>query len=223
MPGRRRYRTRRRVPRYAPKRALHIFRAAACAICLLSCILLLDARLRPGIRAIAALQGRNLAVTSIHDCITQTLLQEDIGYADLVHISETADGMIRAIETDVARVNALQATLVNSVNARIAEMNATRLQFPLGSASGISIFSGRGPKIGVKVAITGTAQASFDNVFDSAGINQTQHRIMMEVRAQVYMLLAGNESEEEVCVQVCVAETIIVGVVPDIMARLSGQ
>ena len=86
---------------------------------------------------------------------------------------------------------------------------------PVGSLTGISLFSGRGFSLPVEVVAVGSAHGDFQSQFTSAGINQTRHRILLEVTVSVEILLPGETMQTEICPQVPIAETVIVGQVPD--------
>jgi len=77
------------------------------------------------------------------------------------------------------------------------------------------LFSGRGPKIPIKIVPLGTVSTSFSNQFTAAGINQTRHQIMMDIVVDISILLPGYQTGTQVTTQVTIAETVIVGAVPD--------
>jgi len=210
---------RRRRRRFAAREVSPRLRALALLLAVIAALLLLDARVRPALRAVAALQGRSLAVSTVNQTVADTLADSGYAYTDLVTIATNAEGTITALSTDIVKMNLLKSQLLFEINGRINALSERKLKIPLGSASGIDLLAGRGPRIGVRLSMTGDSNAYFDNQFESAGINQTRHRVMLYIKTRIYILLPGNNSFEEIESECCVAETIIVGVVPDVVAQ----
>ncbi|MBQ2774344.1 MAG: sporulation protein YunB [Clostridia bacterium] len=184
-------------------------------------VLLLDARFRPAIHTVAQTRAQNIAVSTVDNCINNLLSQDDVSYESLVDITTDDSGNITSIQTNSAKINKLKASIALAVDERIAQNNSGKISIPFGTVSGIDLLAGMGPNISVDVQMTGSSKADFANSFISAGINQTQHRIMLTVTTKVYIFLAGNESFTELRSEYCVAETIIVGEVPNVMAQIT--
>ena len=94
-------------------------------------------------------------------------------------------------------------------------MTSSDLSIPLGTLTGSNLLAGRGPHIRVRTQSVGTATARFDNQFSSSGINQTRHRIILDVDVHVSILLPGLTTYTKVSNEISVAETVIVGGVPE--------
>jgi sporulation protein YunB len=135
-------------------------------------------------------------------------------FGGFVHVEKDADGNVTAITTDTARVNALSAELLREVVGNLGQRDI-ELGVPIGTLSGVQILQGRGPKIPVRIHMQTASHAQFNSEFSSAGINQTRHQIILEVNVQINVLIPWKTMAEEVGTQVLVAETVIVGRVPD--------
>ena len=96
-----------------------------------------------------------------------------------------------------------------------------RLAFPIGTLTGSELLHGRGPEVPLRVTLAGNAAADFESQFESAGINQTKHRITLKIHLQLYTFIPGINRTVDVDTDIPVAETVIVGEVPDIIANLS--
>ena len=99
--------------------------------------------------------------------------------------------------------------------ARIDEVSPQELSIPVGSLTGSVLLAGRGPCISVRMESVGSSSASFENEFTSAGINQTKHLIVLNIDVVVSILLPGFSTATTISNAVTVAETVIVGSVPD--------
>ena len=111
--------------------------------------------------------------------------------------------------------NRLQAEILKDILEKVSEVSTKELSIPIGTLSGSSLLAGRGPNISVRMQSVGSSTAVLENEFTSAGINQTKHRILLKVDVSVSILLPGFATAAKVSNVVTVAETIIVGDVPD--------
>ena len=126
----------------------------------------------------------------------------------------TQDGRAYLLETDSVRLNRLSADCALKAQERIAAIGEQGVSIPLGTALGLSLLNGLGPKIRVRFVPSGTVRASCESTFTSAGINQTVHRISLTLTASVRMLLPGGARTVAVTLRTPVSEDVIVGDVP---------
>ena len=138
-----------------------------------------------------------------------------IDYEQLVDFDKDAEGHVTALRSNMAAFNRLQASIADDILQRMAEVSSTDLAIPIGTLTGSPLLAGRGPCLRVRMQSVGTATARFDNQFSSAGINQTRHRILLDVDVHVSILLPGLTTYTKVSNEISVAETVIVGGVPD--------
>lgn len=92
-----------------------------------------------------------------------------------------------------------------------------------GSFTGVRILSGVGPDIRLKFINTGNIETKVRSEFESAGINQTIHRIYLDVSCNVSLLTPYNVVEEKVTNEIVLAENVIVGLVPTTYYNLEGM
>ena len=176
----------------------------------------LNARLRPVLLAAAEAQTANRITAAINDAAAA----QAVSYTDLVTLERDAAGNIIALTSNMAQANVLRAQLLDAALEAVNGLEYHELEIPLGTLMDLDLLSGRGPSLTVKVVSAGEAHAEFENVFTSAGINQTRHQIFFHITAQVAILLPGETCRSTVSLQVCVAETVIVGKVPDTYLQL---
>lgn len=134
-----------------------------------------------------------------------------IDYEQLVDFDKDAEGHVTALRSNMAAFNRLQASIADDILQRMAEVSSTDLAIPIGTLTGSPLLAGRGPCLRVRMQSVGTATARFDNQFSSAGINQTRHRIILDVDVHVSILLPGLTTYTKVSNEISVAETVIVG------------
>lgn len=179
-------------------------------------------RYNDSIRALAQTQVRNATSDLINDSIDAQIELGNIHYDRIVYFEKDLNGEITALKTNMAEVNRLKTAILNLVNDEILAMDTSKLSIPLGSLALPEIFSGRGPGIPIEVISIRNSDGSFESYFSEAGINQTLHQLTMEVVVDVSVLVLGKAEEFTVSSQVVVAETVIVGRVPDTFLNYGG-
>jgi len=132
-----------------------------------------------------------------------------------------SEGRITALITDMANANSLQAEITNEIILRLADEGETIISIPMGNFFNSTLLSGKGPEIDVNIVSVTNIDTSFENQFSAAGINQTQHQIMLNISIELTILVPGYSSGVTVPVQMCVAETVIVGEVPGSYADIN--
>ena len=139
----------------------------------------------------------------------------EIKYENLIAFEKDNNGNIAALQSNIAEFNRLQAAITQDVLKRLGDTGETELSIPLGTLSGSALLAGRGPGFKVKMQTVGSCIAHFENEFADAGINQTTHRINLYVDVSVSILLPGFRAHTNVSNAYSVAETVIVGSVPE--------
>lgn len=185
-----------------------------------SVIALLEAKLRPVVAEVAAAQAQNTMTAVVENAVTADLAARQVSYADFVTIQRDEGGAITALTTDMARMNLLRAELVDAILEALEGVDVSEVAVPLGSLFDLEPLWAKGPAIKAKAMTVGTVRAEFDSQITSAGVNQTLHRIWMEVDVPMTLLLPGGPVETQLHTRLCVAETVIVGKVPDTYLQL---
>lgn len=163
--------------------------------------------------SLAQAKAKTLAVTVLNETVEQ-VVQEGMGYDALVHVTKDEAGQVRLIQADTTAMNHLAARVSALAQEKLDSTENRAVQVPLGSALGLTLFAGAGPKLRVQVLPVGAIAARFDTEFQAAGINQTRHRILLTMTATVKLVIPTGAKTVEASTQVAVAESIIVGEVP---------
>ena len=189
----------------------------------MSVISLLEAKLRPVVAEIASAQAQNTMTAVIENAVTADLADRQVGYVDFVSIQRDEGGAITALTTNMAQMNLLRVELTAAILRALDGVDVSDIQVPLGSLFDLEPLWAKGPTLRARAMTVGTVRAEFDSQFTSAGVNQTLHRIWMKVMVPMTLLLPGGEVEVSVNTRLCVAETVIVGRVPDTYLQLAQQ
>lgn len=185
-------------------------------------IQVLEWRLRPAVAEIACTQVQNTMTAAIEQAVTEDLAQRNVSYDDFVTIERDSSGAITALSTQTAQMNLLRAELAASILDALEGVDVSAIHLPLGSLLDFEPLWAKGPDLQVRAMTVGTVRAEFDSEFSSAGVNQTIHRIWLEVVVPMTVLLPGEELEVTVQTRLPLAETVIVGQVPNTYLSLQG-
>lgn len=196
-----------------------VFVVICFVIIFLISVLLLDARLRPAVYELAAVEAYAVSSERVNTAVEKLLSDSAPAYSELIGINYNSDGAITGITTDIVKMNLFKAEVSNAVNREFEENSKTEIPVSLGTASGIVLFSGVGPHVEIDVGFSSSTHTDFENIFEDAGINQTQHSVMLNVETTVMLSLAGRRIPKTVKTSFCVAQTVIVGSVPGVMVE----
>ena len=193
-------------------------------ICLGMCILLMLFRSKYDAVMVELTRTQVTNATSdlINDAIAHQTQAGTIAYDRIVYFEKDLNGNITALKTNIGEINKLKTDILNLINDEILSSQHSQVGIPLGSLFMPEFFSGKGPEIPVKILSIRNSDASFDSSFTHAGINQTMHQLRMCVRIDVSVLVLGKTVSFTVSSDVVVAETIIVGAVPDTFLQSGG-
>ena len=176
--------------------------------------LLFHSRVEPLAEELAKARINDQASNILGGAINREIAENQIDYDDLVTLVRNEAGDITALRTNMQQMNLLKAHIMVQMEEEMYALDAGRIGIPLGNLTGLGILNGRGPKLPVKVLAVSSSGAEFYSEFRDAGINQTVHRIMMRVVLDLVLLLPGGTVSDQVYTDVCVAETVLLGQVP---------
>ena len=182
------------------KRRLLLFLVCAALIALAITAM---TQLRPILTSLATARVSNAVTRVVNTSVNETLYDAGVDYDRLISLEKDNEGHITAVKSNMAEFNRLQSAVLADVLQR------------LGSLTGSPLLAGRGPLLHIKMQSVGSSSAHFENAFASAGINQTRHEIRLVVDVYVSVLLPGFSTVTKVTNRCAVAETVIVGSVPD--------
>lgn len=181
-----------------------------------------DANLRPVILTMAEAQARVMAVQAMNDAVFDVMRSDGL-YDDLMTVVLDEKGRVAVMRADTARMNELATTSALRVQQNLSKIAEAGISIPLGAALGVQLFAGSGPRITVKIVPVGAVSTDFKSEFSAAGINQTRHRIFLRIDTTVQMVIPTGTQTAQVSAHVPVAESIIVGEVPDSFVDVANE
>lgn len=146
-----------------------------------------------------------------------------VDYDSLISLQKDGEGNITALTTKIAPVNKLKSNLSLNILENLSEIKTLEIAVPVGNIIGVDVFSGFGPDVKVKLIPSGNVLVDFENKFETSGINQTRHQIIMKIKANVLVLSSTKRKSVNLETSVCIAETVIVGKVPESFTNIDAH
>lgn len=180
----------------------------------------LDGNLTRVILSLADARARSLAVQVLNEAVEETLAT-GVKYDQLMLVSTGEDGNVRLIQANTAEMNRLASHVTLLAQQKLEQLEQQAISVPLGSALGLPILAGAGPRLQVQILPVGAVMPRFDTEFQTAGINQTRHKVLLTLTATVRLVIPTGSSTLQATTQMAVAESIIVGQVPESFVDLN--
>ena len=176
------------------------------------------ARLERGLTPVVLLLGeaqvRSMGIQAVNDAVKSVLGQELL-YSDLVHLVQDGDGKVAMIQANTVRMNMLANQMAVQIQNSLTDMGIRGISVPIGTVIGGKLLAGRGPEIHLKIQPVGSVAVEFVTAFEEAGINQTRHTIFLKAATTLQIVAPTGNRSVEVEHQIAIAESIIVGEVPE--------
>ncbi len=190
---------------------------------LLILLLLLLGRLSPLIREMAEAEAENAVTLAINRVLGDMLERGELEYDDLIRLEKDETGAVTAAYANMGRITLLRAEIARAVSEEVLDRDRVELRLPMGNLLGISLLSGSGPDLPLRILSVERIQADLSSRFTATGINQTLHQIRVELLVTVRVLVPGGFTTGTVSARLPVAETLIVGRVPDSYTYFEGS
>lgn len=168
---------------------------------------------------LSTLEANSVASSALTAGLDKALEDYELNYNDIVSFTYDSQGNIKSLSTDIIALNTLGNEIGTNTDKYINDMGIYEISLPLTSLLGGQLFSGMGPDVSFYVTMRGLTSTWFENRFEAAGVNQTRHQIFLNVRIRTNIVFSGNVSVVEYNSEICIAESVIVGVTPSTFAN----
>lgn len=202
-----------------PRRVLRL--TVIVLILLSAAYLLLERNLTSVILDTAYTRAHAIAVETMNEAVQKTLTP-GVPYEQLITVRTDNEGRVTMLQANTVRMNELAVSVALSAQNELAMRDESVIFVPLGAAFKAPFLSALGPRIPVRLSPVGAVSATFATEFESAGINQTRHKIWLELHATVRLILPTGARPVAVDTQILIAESIIIGEVPSSYIHVPG-
>lgn len=171
---------------------------------------------------IALSDASDLVILAVNDVINRKMAEGEYDYDYFVTLEKDNSGGITAISSNMVEINAFATQVLNEV-VHAADSGDLDVEIPLGNLLGFNLTVGRGPKIPVDIIMLTSSHADFKNELMSSGINQTKHQMILEIVVDIDILVPWETLSTQVVSRTLIAETVIVGGVPDTFVNVGKE
>jgi sporulation protein YunB len=212
------YRWRRRLPRSLLAR----FTVAATALLIVFIIIfeIVDRSAAPVMIDMAESRVRAAAVKAMNDAV-RAVMASPLQYTDLIKITQDNNGKITMIQANTVKMNEIATSAALSTQENITTIGQQGVGVPIGSVLGGELLAGRGPEISARIIPVGSVTTDFESEFQNEGINQTRHKIYLNIHETIRIVVPMQSKEIVVDTKVLVTECIIIGEVPNSYVSVS--
>ena len=197
----------------AKKRRL--FRRALLAALMLSAlIVLMERNFKPLVFSLAEARSASMASQVLYGALAEAI-EDGVGYDELMNVHMDEHGRVSLLSANTMQMNRLADRAGQAALRRLGNMTSERVSVPLGAALGMTLFAGSGPRIPVSIVPIGSVATEFATEFEACGINQTRHKVYLQLTASIRIVIPTGAKTTQVSANMLVAESIIVGSVPE--------
>ena len=169
----------------------------------------------PTVKALVCMEVDNETSNLINEAVDAWLAAEPLRYEDLVRLERAADGSVSAARIDLGAANRMKSAILRELDERVPVRVREKVAIPLGNTLLPALFSGRGGSLPVRVVSLRSTNAELESGFSAAGINQTLHSLSLRVEVELLLLSPAGLLSRQVSASVPIAQTILLGDVPD--------
>lgn len=157
---------------------------------------------------------QKLLVKSSNNAIGK--VTNNITYDDFVKVTYDSNGDISSIKADTLKINQVSNNLAKLTQEEIDNISKLGLNIPIGTCSGIGFLSGKGSKINLSIEPIGNSSCNFYTTFEDAGINQTSHKIYVNIETEASLILPFGFQKIKKSTNYLLAECVIIGKIPNV-------
>ena len=141
--------------------------------------------------------------------------------SDMIKIINDEEGNIKLLQVNSNPLNNMISDITNDIQTALSSNDVVNSYIPFGSITGIKWIAGSGPKIPIKISLSGTIDTKIRNEFNEAGINQTIHRLWLDVSCNISILTPYKVEETLVTNEIILSENVIIGGVPTVYMNMN--
>ncbi|MDD4803460.1 MAG: sporulation protein YunB [Syntrophomonas sp.] len=177
-------------------------------------LIIADMRIKGSVLEIAQSEAQIQAIEIVNQAVNDKIVAVT-DYQDIVSIHKDNQGRIIMIQANTVILNQIMANTVREVTASLKGLAGQTISIPLGQVTGSVLLAAYGPRLNVKVIPAKQVTVEVENRFEQAGINQTRHLIYFKINSRIKIAVPLVDKEIQVANTIPLADTIIVGSVPD--------
>ncbi len=201
------------------RQAIAFFVLATFLFGVIRLFMFIEQRMRPTILSVASARANVIATEAINEAVTEKIVR-NLFYQDLIHLEKNREGRIVMAQTNIMVVNELMAETTLRAQEALATLKGEKIYIPIGQALGSYLLAGLGPRIPITLIPVGFVNTSIVDQFEEAGINQVRHKIYLNIKAEVEIVIPFLSRTTKVSAMIPIVDAIYPGDVPDTVINL---
>ena len=169
----------------------------------------------PVIKTYSAQETKSITEKAINLAVSN-VINRTLNYETLIDINYSQTGEIVSFSANQYEINTITREIVKETQYQMGRIGKHGLPIQVGTFSGIPFLIGRGPTINLNLVPIGVVSGKFDSEFSSVGINMTKNTLFLYIDVHVSIVLPINSYDIYSTNQVLLAESIIMGKVPEV-------
>lgn len=184
--------------------------------------LLVEQNLSQTLLDMAYATAHSMALETVNHA-AQKVVGEGVSYDELMEVRVDSMGRVTMLRANTMRMNQIATQTAIMAQNELNSIENQTVNIPLGAALGIRFLGGFGPRIAVQIVPIGAVSTQFETEFETAGINQTRHKLFLTLETSVSLIVPADSRKVSVTSTVPIAESIIVGQVPDSFVDVNNE
>ena len=163
------------------------------------------------------MKGQQTMTELFSETVNEKMNDMNLSYDKLMNITYSNNGEVQSLNTDVVTVNKLKNEVTEELSEKLSGKFEYAVELPIGSIINTEFLSGVGKSIEFNNIVTGDVKSAFRSEFETGGVNQTIHRLYIDITGDLLIMGGGEQEPIELTTSVLVGETVLVGNVPAII------
>lgn len=175
----------------------------------------IDSRIRPQVVTLARYKVQSMVTQAANQAIIEQMEQSPLSYGDLITVQRNDAGEITLLSYNALEVNRLKSQITSTVISKVQMMDKAHIYIPVGSITNLDFLNNKGPRLHFVITPAAYVETDIESEFETTGINQVNHRIFIVLSVSASALIPNYSTDVNFKTRVCVAQTVIVGKVPE--------
>ncbi len=175
----------------------------------------IDSRIRPQVVTLARYKVQSMVTQAANQAIIEQMEQSPLSYGDLITVQRNDAGEITLLSYNALEVNRLKSQITSTVISKVQMMDEAHIYIPVGSITNLDFLNNKGPRLHFVITPAAYVETDIESEFETTGINQVNHRIFIVLSVSASALIPNYSTDVNFKTRVCVAQTVIVGKVPE--------
>lgn len=176
-------------------------------------LMVIEWRLGPVINSWAGTRAINIATRAINLAIEETMASS-ISSTEMALLIQDNNGNMQGVQYDMGEINRVASQATHKIQQTLNNLGDEQFPIPLGQVMGLDFLAAWGPGIPVRIIPVGAVTTTPVGSFESAGINQTWHRVFLDIEVAMRVVVPLIQQEFTVQSRVPIVEEVFMGQVP---------